>query len=70
MEALNPFVGGVTTIEVELRAATGNARRRRETSSAVADVTVTYSTPPGADLSGLSSLNSLPGRDQEHSHQD
>ena len=53
MEALNPFAGGETTIEVELRAGTGSARRRRETSSAVADVTVTYSTPPGADLSDI-----------------
>ena len=53
MDALNPFDGGVTTIEVELRAVAGNARRRRDTSSAVADVTVTYSTPPGADLSSV-----------------
>ena len=54
MEGLNPFEGGITEIEVTLRDSSA-ARRRRTPSigSAVADVTVTYSTPPGADLTSI-----------------
>lgn len=59
METLNPFEGGTTEIEVTLRdTSAAGRRRRRSTGSAVADVTVTYSTPAGADLSSIEIPNS------------